>query len=640
VSGESETLEFQAETRQLLHLVVHSLYSDKDIFLRELISNASDALDKLRLESLKDADLAADTSDLHIEIRPDTGARTLTVRDDGIGMSRTEVVDLIGTIAKSGTAGLLEKLKSAKDAEASNTLIGQFGVGFYSAFMVADKVTLVTRRAGEDAGTRWESTGESTYRIEQAPDAPQGTSVTLHLKPVDTDDHVFDYTAESKIREIVKKYSDFIRWPIRLISASSDDEGTVVEEPKTINSMKALWSRPRGEITEDEYREFYKQIAHDWTDPLETVHLRSEGTFAYDALLFLPSHAPFDLYTRDAKRGVHLYVNRVFIMDECDALMPHYLRFVAGVVDAHDLSLNVSRELLQHDRHIRGVRRRLVKKILGTAKDLQAGDAEKYRVFFDAFGRALKEGLLEDADNRETLLDLLLLDSTHDAEPTTLRGYVERMKEDQKEIYYLTGASRAAVENSPHMEAFQAKGYEVLILADPIDEVWADQVLEYDGRPLRSIAKGRVDLDDADEAAGDAEGKPEREDFTALLSFLTETLREQIKQARLSTRLTTSAACVVGDVNDPTPALEKLYRATGQPVPHIKRIFELNPDHPLVIKLRDAHARTGDEPGADKDALTRSAELLYGLAVLAEGGEIDNPARFTRLVADRLAAAL
>ena len=640
MSGGSETLEFQAETRQLLHLVVHSLYSNKDIFLRELISNASDALDKLRLESLRDSDLPADTSDLHIEIQADQDARTLTVRDNGIGMSREEVVELIGTIAKSGTAGLLEKLKQAKDSEASHSLIGQFGVGFYSAFMVADKVTLITRQVGEEGGTRWESAGESTYQIDDAPDAPQGTTVTLYLKPVDTDNHMFDYTTDFKIREIVKKYSDFIRWPIRLISATSDESGTIVEEPKTINSMKALWSRPRNEITEDEYHEFYKQIAHDWSDPLETIHLRSEGTFEYDALLFLPSRAQFDLYTRESKRGVHLYVNRVFIMDECDALMPHYLRFVKGVVDAHDLSLNVSRELLQHDRQIRGVRRRLVKKILETAKDLQTKDAEKYRGFWDAFGSALKEGLLEDHDNSEALLDLLLLDSTHDGtEPTALRGYVERMKEGQKEIYYLTGSSRAAIENSPHMEAFTAKGYEVLLLADPIDEVWADQVTEFNGKPLRSIAKGQVDLDEAKQDA-DADTTPDREEFTALLSYLTETLGEHVKETRLSTRLTTSPACVVGDVNDLTPALEKMYRAMGQPVPHTKRILELNPGHPLVTGLRAAHAQIGEKADEDADTLRQTADLLYGLAVLAEGGEIENPARFSRLIADRLATAL
>jgi molecular chaperone HtpG len=640
VSGGRERLEFQAETRQLLHLVVHSLYSNKDIFLRELISNASDALDKLRLASLQDSDLPADTTDLHIEVQADPDARTLTIRDNGIGMSRQEVIDLIGTIAKSGTAGLLEKLKQAKDAEASHSLIGQFGVGFYSAFMVADNVTLVTRRADEQSGTRWESAGEATYLIEDAPEAVQGTSVTLHLKPVEAEDQVFDYTAEFKIREIVKRYSDFIRWPIRLTAAETDESGTILGQPETINSMKALWSRPPAEIAEAEYHEFYRQIAHDWNEPLATIHLRSEGSFEYDALLFLPAHAPFDLYTREAKPGVHLYVNRVFIMDECDALMPRYLRFVKGVVDAHDLSLNVSRELLQHDRHIRGVRRRLVKRVLAAAKDLQHEDAGRYRGLFDAFGSALKEGLVEDGENRDALLGLLLLDSTRDEqEPTTLRGYLERMKPDQREVYFLTGPSRAAIENSPHMEALTARGYEVLILPDPIDEVWAEQVTEFDGRPLRSIAKGQVELDDGPQDA-EAEPQSDRDGFAPLLAIITDALGEQVKQARLSTRLTASPACVVGDAHDPTPALEKLYRAMGHPAPHTRRILELNPNHPFVTALKAQAAKERTGTAAETDALKASAQLLYDLAVLAEGGEIDNPARFSRLVADRLAQTL
>jgi molecular chaperone HtpG len=641
-------LEFQAETRQLLQLVVHSLYSNKDIFLRELISNASDALDKLRLESLKDPDLPADTSDLRIEIQADADARTLTVRDNGIGMSRQEVVDLIGTIAKSGTAGLAEKLKQANDAAAAQTLIGQFGVGFYSAFMAADEVALVTRRVGEQDGTRWESTGENTYRIDDAADAPQGTAVTLKLKPVDTENHVFDYAAEWKIREIVKKYSDFIRWPIRLTMTRSDESGTTVEEPKAINSMKALWARPRAEVEEAEYHEFYKQLAHDWADPLETVYMKAEGTFEYEALLFLPSHAPFDLFDRDAKRGVQLYVNRVFIMEDCEALMPRYLRFVKGVVDAHDLSLNVSRELLQHDRQIRGVRRRLVKRVLSTVKDLQAKQPEKYAEFWAAFGRPVKEGLIEDPDNREALLELLSLGSTHEAgEQTTLRGYVERMKDGQSEIYYLTGSSRAAIENSPHMEAFRAKGYEVLVLDDPIDEVWADQVAEFDGRALRSIAKGQVDLGGGE---GDGEGgkdgeKQQQPDFAGLLSFLTGALAEHVKETRLSTRLTSSPACIVGDANDLTPTLEKMYRAMGQPVPHTKRILEINPAHKLVTGLRAAHEKQAGESGSEsgsgsEEPLKQTAEMLYGLALLAEGGELDDPARFSRLLADRLAQTL
>ncbi|MGN9909181.1 molecular chaperone HtpG [Phytohabitans sp. LJ34] len=612
-----ETLEFQAETRQLLHLMVHSIYSNKDIFLRELISNASDALDKVRLESLIDKDLRVDTSDLHIAIEVDKDKRTLTVRDNGVGMTHDEVVSLIGTIAKSGTAELLRKLREAPDAGASQELIGQFGVGFYSTFMVADRVTLVTRKAGESQGTFWESTGEGTYEIETLDEAPQGTSVTLHLKPEDRDDQLFDYTAEWKIREVVKRYSDFIAWPIRM-----DGE----EQP--LNSMKALWARPRSEVSDEEYHEFYKHVSHDWTDPLETIHMKGEGTFEYEALLFVPSRAPFDLFARDGKRGVQLYVKRVFIMDDCEALIPRYLRFVKGVVDAHDLSLNISREILQQDRHIQVVRRRLVKKVLSTLKDLKAADAEKYGTFWGEFGRVLKEGLLEDPDNREQLLDLTLVPSTA-AESTSLREYVERMKDGQKDIYYMTGESRAMVEHSPHLEAFLAKGYEVLVLTDPVDEVWVEQVTEFDGKPLQSVAKGKVDLDGAEPPAEQAAG------FAALLSWLGEKLQDDVKEVRLSTRLTTSATCIVGDEHDITPTLEKMYRAMGQELPRTKRILELNPDHPLVTGLRTAHESNADDP-----ALAEAAELLYGMALLAEGGELADPPRFTRILADRLAKSL
>ena len=643
MADQTETLEFQAETRQLLHLVVHSLYSNKDIFLRELISNASDALDKLRLESLRDPDLDADISDLRIRIEADVegDVRTLTISDNGIGMTRDEVIGLIGTIAESGTAQLLAKLKETKDAAASQALIGQFGVGFYSAFMVADKVTLDTRRAGTREGTHWESTGGGTYEIGPAEDLPPGTSVTLHLKPVDRDNELFDYTAEPKIKEVVKRYSDFIRWPIELVAAHTDEEGTTVQEPQVLNSMKALWARPRNEVTEQEYHEFYKQISHDWSDPLETIHLKADGTLEYEALLFIPRNAPFDLFSRDGARGVQLYVNRVFIMDDCDALMPDYLRFVKGVVDAHDLSLNISREILQHDRQIRAVRRRLVKKVLAAVKDLQTSRPEDYRTFWSQFGRALKEGLLEDFDNRELILDVVSAESTHDPEqPTTLRQYVERMKDGQQEIYYLTGDSRATIENSPHMEAFLAKGYEVLILTDPVDEVWVEQVPGFDGRTLQSIAKGQVDLKAGEDEAADAQEREARgQQFAGLLEFLSDALDEQVKSVRLSTRLTTSPACVVGDEHDMTPTLEKMYRAMGQQVPHTKRILEINPVHPLVTGLRSAIEAHGEQP-ARTAALKETAELLYGTALLAEGGELDDPARFTRLLADHLARSL
>nr|WP_296071141.1 molecular chaperone HtpG [uncultured Actinoplanes sp.] len=605
-----ETLEFQAEARQLLQLMVHSIYSNKDIFLRELISNASDALDKLRLATLQDG-LEADASDLHIEIEADTEARTLTVRDNGIGMTREEVVELIGTIAKSGTAELLRKMTEAKDRP---ELIGQFGVGFYSTFMVADKVTLTTHKAGtEGHGTRWESAGEGTYTIDDAPDAPVGTTVTVHLRPKDEEDALFDYTADWKIREIVKKYSDFIAFPIRM----GED---------TLNSMKALWARPRSEVSDEEYHQFYRHISHDWTDPLEIINMRAEGTFEYEALLFLPSRAPHDLFQRDARRGLQLYVKRVFIMDDSKELIPDYLRFVKGVVDAADLSLNISREILQQDRHIQMIRRRLVKKVLSTIKDMRTNSPEKYATFWREFGKALKEGLLNDPDNQKAILDVASFASTAGEEPTTLAAYVERMKEGQEEIYYLTGESRSQVSNSPHMEAFQAQGYEVLILTDPVDEIWVEAVPDYDGKKLQSIARGSVDL------PSDAEQPEPEGDFAPLLTFLKDNLAEQVKDVRLSHRLTTSPACLVSDADDITPALEKMYRAMGQDAPRVKRILELNPNHPLVSGLRSAHEERSDDP-----ALPETAELLYGTALLAEGGDLDDPARFAKLLADRLA---
>ena len=636
MSDRTETLEFQAEARQLLNLMIHSIYSNKDVFLRELISNASDALDRLRLESLIDKDLEADTSDLHIEIEVDREQRSLTVRDNGIGMSRDDVVQLIGTIARSGTAELLRRMKETQDAAASRELIGQFGVGFYSTFMVADKVTLVTRRAGESGGTRWESTGEGTYVISTVDDVPQGTAVTVHLKPADEEDQLFDYTAEWKIREIVKRYSDFIAWPIRMTTERTED-GATTYDVQTLNSMKALWARARDEVDEAEYHEFYKHVSHDWTDPLEIIHMKGEGLFEYEALLFLPSHAPFDLFMRDGRRGVQLYVKRVFVMGECDALMPHYLRFVKGVVDAHDLSLNVSREILQQDRQIQTVRRRLVKKVLSTVKDMMTNQPERYQTFWTEFGRVVKEGLLEDSDNQDLILDIVSVASTHDPEQTTtLRQYVDRMKDGQKDIYYLTGESRAMIEKSPHIEAFRAKGYEVLVLTDPIDELWVERIPQFDGRSLQSIAKGNVDLDSEEErTSAEPEREQQRKDFAALLAWLTDRLTADVKEVRLSTRLTSSPACIVGDTHDMTPTLEKLYRAMGQDVPHVKRILELNPTHPLVIGLRAAH-----EEGRDGDVLAETAELLYGLALIAEGGELSDPSRFTRLLADRLARTL
>lgn len=635
----AETFEFQVEARQLLQMMIHSIYSNKDVFLRELISNSSDALDKLRLETLRDETIQADTSDLHIAIEADQEERTLTVRDNGIGMSHDEVVQLIGTIANSGTATFLQELKEAKDAAASEELIGQFGVGFYSSFMVADEVTLLTRRAGEDTGTRWQSSGEGTYTVETVDDAPQGTSVVLRLKPEDAEDKLFDYTSPWKIREIVKRYSDFITWPIRM-KAVTGEEGAE-PEVETVNSMKALWARSKDSVTDEEYSELYKHISHDWTDPLETIRMQAEGTFEYQALLFLPAHAPQDLFMQDHKRGVQLYVKRVFIMDDCEALMPTYLRFVKGVVDAQDLSLNVSREILQQDRQIEMMRRRLVKKVLSTVKDLRSKAPEKYETLWKEFGRVLKEGLFQDFENRDAILEISSFASTQDDEGlTTLRAYVERMKEGQEQIYYMTGESRAAMESSPHMEAFRAKGFEVLLLTDPVDEVWVQSVPEFDGKPLQSISKGEVDLDtDEEKKEVEAEREKQQQDYAGLLTWMTEQLGDTVKEVRLSSRLTVSPACIVSDTHDVTPALENMYRAMGQEVPQIKRILELNPSHALISGLKKAHAAQSGEEGTSTE-LAETAELVHGLALLSDGGELSDPSRFSRLMADRLERTL
>ncbi|GHH09148.1 molecular chaperone HtpG [Streptomyces lanatus] len=633
----TETFEFQVEARQLLQLMIHSVYSNKDVFLRELVSNASDALDKLRLEKLRDDALDAEVSDLHIEIDVDKEARTLTVRDNGIGMSYEEVGKLIGTIANSGTATFLKDLKEAQDEAGAEGLIGQFGVGFYSGFMAADEMTLVTRRAGETQGTRWTSRGEATYTLETVDDAPQGTSVTLHLKPADPENQLHDYTSPWKIREIVKRYSDFITWPIRMVpEADASADGDSTPEPETLNSMKALWARSRSEVSDDEYHELYKHISHDWREPLETIRLQAEGTFEYQSLLFIPSHAPHDLFTREFKRGVQLYVKRVFIMDDCEALLPPYLRFVKGVVDAADLSLNVSREILQQDRHILMMQRRLTKKVLSTVKDFMTKDADRYATFWREFGTVLKEGLVTDSENSEAILAVASFATTHsDDEPTTLAGYVERMKDGQDDIYYLTGDSRQSIENSPHMEAFRDKGIEVLLLTDAVDEVWVDAVGEYEGKKLRSVAKGEIDLDGEKDEKADGERAKQAEDYAGLLGWMGEQLEADIKEVRLSTRLTVSPACVVSDAHDLTPALEQMYRAMGQEVPTTKRILELNPDHLLVKGLNQAYKER-----EDRDGLVESAELLHTLAVLAEGGQPKDPARFVKLVADRLERTL
>ena len=685
-SGTAETREFQAETRQLLDLMIHSIYSNPDTFLREVISNSSDALDKLRLAALQDSSLGVDSSDLHIQLEVDEQSRTLTIRDNGIGMSRDEVVDLIGTLAKSGTGQMREALAAARAAQESGEiseqatadLIGQFGIGFYSTFMVADRVTLVTRKAGEKTGTRWSSTGEGTYEIDEAADAGQGTSVILQLKPAGGDAALPDYAEESTLRRVVRTYSDFIAWPIRMEverpapePEGDDDEGNdasaenTVTETVTLNSQKALWTRPRSEVTDEEYSEFYRHVSHAWDEPLETITLKAEGTFEYQALLFLPTQAPFDMFSQDARRGVQLYVRRVFIMDDCEELVPPFLRFVRGIVDAQDLSLNVSREILQQDRQIRAIRKRVVKRVLQTIEQIKNDRPEEFRSFWATFGAVLKEGLIADVEYRDQLLavstfastrpasdtaaadataaagstDAADAESTESAETdptdagsgTTIAEYIERMVTGQEEIYYLTGTSRAAVENSPHLEAFRARGVEVLVLTDPVDEVWVDAVGEVDGKRLRSVAKGDVDLSGIGSEADAAKPEQDTAGFDDLLTWLGEELEDEVKQVRLSHRLTESAACMVGDEFDMTPQLEAMYRASGMELPTSKRILELNPGHPLVERLRAQHA---EDPAAAE--LKDTARLIAGAAVLAEGGKLTDPAAFAKLLVNRI----
>lgn len=610
-----ETLEFQAEARQLLQLMIHSIYSNKDVFLRELIANASDALDKLRLATYLDKDLVADVSDLHIAIEADPAARTLTVRDNGIGMSRDEVVSLIGTVARSGTA---EMLRRAADAEpgARPDLIGQFGVGFYATFMVATKVALLTRKAGEATGTRWESDGGGTYTIDEVEGAPPGTSVTLTLRAEDREDRLWDYTDTSRIRELVTRYSDFISWPIRLHRPDT--------EPERLNSMKALWSRPRDEVTDAEYHDFYKHLTRDIAEPLDIVAFRAEGTFEYDALLFVPARPGFDLYDPEARRAVQLYVKRVFIMADCRELLPDYLRFVTGVVDARDLSLNISREILQQDRQVQLMRKRLVRKVLGAVKDMREADAEKFGTLWKQYGAVLKEGLIADPEQRDTLLAFASFASTHDPEQTTtIDGYVSRMPEDQQEIFYATGPSRAALEASPHLEGFRAKGTEVLLLTDRVDEFWVDAVGEVAGKPLRSVAVG--------DAAAPADVPPDPS-LAPMLTGMATALAGQVREVRVTSRLTTSPARVAAAGDDLGAGLRRLYRAMGHDVPDAARILEVNPAHPLIVAVAAAYAANPDDPSC-----AELAEIVYGLALVAEGALPADPARFTRLLADRLA---
>ena len=640
-----ETRQFQTEIKKLLDLMINSLYSHKEIFLRELISNSSDALDTLRFKAQTDQNLLEGDNDFKIRIDVDPEARTISVLDNGIGMTRDEVVEHIGTIAKSGTSKFLEAMASKDSKELAPELIGQFGVGFYSSFMVADRVVLTTRAAGSKEATRWESVGDGNYTIEDGERENRGTTVTLYLRKAE--DGAQDFTKEWEIRSIVKKYSDFVTYPICMDiereEVPKDKDGKPIEgaEPvkkvteEILNSMKPIWNKRKSEVTEDEYKEFYRHLSHDWTDPLETIHINAEGKTEYNALMYIPSRAGIDLFMPEKKSGMQLYVKRIFIMDNCEELMPAYLRFINGVVDSADLSLNVSREILQHDRLMALIRKNLVKKVLGNLKEMLEKDREKYLKFWQAFGPVLKEGIHYDFDNQEALKELLLFASTKGDELTTLKEYCSRMSEDQKEIFYITGSSREMLANSPHLEALKTKGYEVLLMTDPVDEWVLQGLTPYDEKPLKSVAKGDVSLLNEDEKKEAEEKlKVDEEQYASLLTFLKNTLKEKIKDAKLSSRLTDSAVCLVADEHDMSASMERLLRAAGQDVPETKRILEVNPQHELVKVMFNLYKENPSDP-----QLTEYSELLLDQALLTEGSPLADPVKFSKLVAKLMVKA-
>ncbi len=607
-----ETLGFQAEIQQLLKLMIHSLYSNKEIFLRELISNASDATDKLRFEALTDNALYEEGSDFKIGVSFDKENRTVTVTDNGIGMNRTEVMENVGTIAKSGTRQFFESLSGdqAKDAR----MIGQFGVGFYSAFIVADKVTLTTRRAGLGAehGVRWESGGEGTYTLETVDKSMRGTEVVLHLRD-DEDEFLDSY----RLRNIINKYSDHISLPIVMKAQDSD-------ENETVNRASALWARPKKEISDEEYTEFYKHVSHDFEEPLAHVHSRVEGNQSYTTLFYVPKRAPFDLWDRDGRHGIKLYVRRVFIMDDAEQLMPNYLRFVRGVADSDDLPLNVSREILQRNKQIDTIRSASVKKVLGLLEELTKNDKEKYATFWKEFGRVLKEGPAEDYANRERIAKLLRFASTHndtDIQDVALEDYIARMKEGQGKIYYITADSFVAAKHSPHLEIFSKKGIEVLLLSDRVDEWLMGHFTEFEGKPLQSIAKGDLGL----EALEGQEEKQELEKAADELKDLTvkmkEALGDKVKTVRVSHRLTRSPSCLVVEEHDMAVSMQKLLKAAGHAVPNVAPSLEINPQHPLVMRLNDE---------SDAQRFTDWTHILFDQALLNEGGQLDDPSAFVQ----------
>ena len=617
-----ETLGFQTEVKQLLQLMIHSLYSNREIFLRELISNASDACDKLRFEALHNGALFEDDSELNIRIAYDKAAKTLTVSDNGIGMSRDEVIANLGTIAKSGTREFFSQLSGDQQKDAN--LIGQFGVGFYSSFIVADKVTVLTRRASElpSLGVRWESDGGGEFTLEMVDRPARGTEITLHLR-----DGQEDLADGWKLRSIIRKYSDHIVQPILMGKEEWDKEANeqkITAETETVNQASALWARPKSEITDEQYQEFYKHVGHDFEPPLAWVHARVEGRQEYTQLLYLPAHAPFDMWDRNTRHGVKLYVRRVFIMDDAEQLMPAYLRFVRGVVDSSDLPLNVSREILQESKDIEAIRAGCTKKVLSLIEDLAENQQEKYAGFWKEFGRALKEGVGEDHANKEKIAGLLRFASTHADtadETVSLADYIARMKEGQDKIYYVTAETFNAAKNSPHLEIFRKKGIEVLLLSDRVDEWVIGNLSEFSGKSLQSVARGGLDLGGLEDEVEKQEQQKESDEFKELTDRIKGSLNDKVKEVRVTHRLTESPACLVSDEHDIGGNLARILKAAGQKAPEGRPILEINPKHPVVLRLKYEEKKFDDW-----------AAVLFDQALLAEGGSLDDPAAFVRRI--------
>ena len=624
--SKQQTHAFQTEISQLLDLMINSLYSQKEIFLRELISNSSDAIDKRRFEALTDASLLNDDEELAVTITTDKEAKTLTISDNGIGMSYDEVIENIGTIARSGTKKFVEAVKNSGKENADVSLIGQFGVGFYSVFMVADRVTLTTRKAGTNEGTQWESDGKGEFTIEAVDKDRVGTDITLHLREEEN-----EYLEDFRLKHIIRTYSEHISLPIKMLApAPLDDDGKPQEgaEPEfeTVNSGTAIWARPKSEVSDEEYQNFYQSLSYDMEPPLSTLHHKVEGNMEYTSLLFIPKKAPFDLWNRDNKKGIKLYVRRVFIMDDAEHLLPHYLRFVKGVIDSQDLPLNVSREILQSDRDIRKIKASSVKRVLDELARLAKDEIELYQGFWSEFGQVLKEGVVEDMANKDKITPLLRFATTQSdsAEQTvSLDDYIGRMQDDQEAIYYITAESHKAAKGSPHLEVFAKKGIEVLLLSDPVDEWLVNSIGTYNEKSLKSVTKGDLSLSDEEKKAQEEQ----KVELSSLTEKLQDVLSDAVKEVRLTYRLTESPACLVADENDPGANMERIMKAMGQDAPSSKPILEINPEHALIKKL-----------DTNSDNFADWAQVLFDQAALSEGAQIKDPANYVKLVNKLLVA--